>query len=105
MRGRRQKGRGKVKSGYSPRGVVWLQRGTGRNDSDNAGAAIRPVAWGASSVPGMGLIIGLLLLWLVLTVFGFVVKGLFWLAIIGIVLLLATVAYGFVKGLFKSASR
>ncbi|MEO5832273.1 MAG: hypothetical protein ABIR83_02750, partial [Nakamurella sp.] len=53
----------------------------------------------------MGLIIGLLLIWLVLTVLGFVIKGIFWLAVVGIVLLLATVAYGFVKGLFKSGTR
>lgn len=51
----------------------------------------------------MGLIIGLLVIWLVLTVLGFVIKGLFWLAVIGIVLLLATVVYGFVKGLFNKA--
>ena len=53
----------------------------------------------------MGIIIGLLILWLVFTFLGFLVKGLVWLAIIGIVLLVATVAYGFVKGLFKSSSR
>ncbi len=50
----------------------------------------------------MGLIIGLLILWLLFSVLGFVVKGLFWLAIIGLVLFVATIAYGFVKGLFKS---
>lgn len=49
---------------------------------------------------GMGLIVGLLILWLVLSVIGFVVKSLFWLAIIGLVLFLATLVYGFVKGLF-----
>jgi hypothetical protein len=42
----------------------------------------------------MGLIIGLLVLWLVLAVVGFVVKSLFWLAIVGIVLFLATAALG-----------
>ena len=36
----------------------------------------------------------LLVIWLVLAVLGFVIKGLFWLAVIGIVLFLATVAYG-----------
>ncbi|RDI63761.1 hypothetical protein [Nocardia pseudobrasiliensis] len=36
----------------------------------------------------------LLLIWLVLAVLGFVVKGLFWLAIIGIVLFLGTAAWG-----------
>lgn len=53
----------------------------------------------------MGIIIGLLVLWLLFTVLGFVIKGLVWLAIIGIVLVLATIAYGFVKGLFTKARR
>lgn len=39
----------------------------------------------------------LLVIWAVLAVLGFVVKGLFWLAIVGIVLFLATAAYGAVK--------
>ncbi|MET0191010.1 hypothetical protein EV383_3633 [Pseudonocardia sediminis] len=43
----------------------------------------------------------LLVIWLVLAVLGFVIKGLFWLAIIGIVLFLATAAYGAVKGRAK----
>jgi len=38
----------------------------------------------------MGLIIGLLVLWVVLAVIGFVVKSLFWLAIVGIILFVAT---------------
>jgi uncharacterized membrane protein len=42
----------------------------------------------------MGLIIGLLVLWVVLSVLGFVIHGLFWLAIIGIVLFVATGALG-----------
>jgi hypothetical protein len=46
----------------------------------------------------MGLIIGLLLLWVVLAVLGFVVKSLFWLAIVGIVLFLATGAFGAMRG-------
>ncbi|WP_181419837.1 hypothetical protein [Arthrobacter psychrolactophilus] len=40
----------------------------------------------------MGLIVGLLVIWLVLALLGFVVKGLLWLAIIGIVLFVATAA-------------
>lgn len=52
----------------------------------------------------MGIIVALLLIWLVITVLGFVIKGIFWLAVIGIVLFLATIAYGFVKGLFKSGT-
>ena len=37
----------------------------------------------------MGLIIGLLVLWVVLAVIGFTVKSLFWLAIVGIILFVA----------------
>ncbi|MEQ3549613.1 hypothetical protein WIS52_03930 [Pseudonocardia nematodicida] len=39
----------------------------------------------------------LLVVWLVLAVLGFVVKGLLWLAVIGIVLFVATAAWGAVK--------
>ncbi len=46
----------------------------------------------------MSLIIGLLLLWLVLVVVGFTVKALFWLAIIGIALFLATGVLGAIRG-------
>ena len=42
----------------------------------------------------MGLIVALLVLWVVLAVIGFVVKSLFWLAIIGIVLFIATGVFG-----------
>jgi len=42
----------------------------------------------------MGLIIVLLVLWLVFAVVGFVVKSLFWLAILGIVLFVATGVFG-----------
>lgn len=45
----------------------------------------------------MGLIIGLLLLWLVLIVIGFAVKALFWLAIMGIVFFLATGVFGAIR--------
>jgi uncharacterized protein YacL len=46
----------------------------------------------------MGLIIGLLVLWLVLVVVGFAVKALLWLAIIGIVLFLLTSVFGAIRG-------
>ncbi|MGB6161865.1 MAG: hypothetical protein WCF33_25500 [Pseudonocardiaceae bacterium] len=46
----------------------------------------------------MGLILGLLVLWLVLVVIGFAVKTLFWLAIVGIVLFLATGVAGALRG-------
>ncbi|CAN5314500.1 hypothetical protein BH11ACT4_BH11ACT4_23920 [soil metagenome] len=45
----------------------------------------------------IGLIIFLLVLWLALSVLGFAVKGLFWLAIIGIVLFLATGVIGLIR--------
>jgi hypothetical protein len=39
----------------------------------------------------------LLVVWVVLAVLGFVIKGLVWLAIVGIVLFVATAAFGWVK--------
>jgi LPXTG-motif cell wall-anchored protein len=45
----------------------------------------------------MPLILLLLVVWLVLAVLGFVIKGLIWLAIIGIVLFVATGAWGGVR--------
>jgi len=45
----------------------------------------------------MGLIIGLLVLWVVLAVVGFVVKSLFWLAIVAIVLFIATGIFGAIR--------
>lgn len=46
----------------------------------------------------MGLIIALLVLWLVLAVLGFVIKSLFWLAIVGLVLFVATGILGAIRG-------
>jgi hypothetical protein len=51
----------------------------------------------------MGLIIGLLVLWLVLAVLGFAVKSLFWLAVVGIVLFVATGIFGAIRR--RSATR
>ncbi|MEC3981996.1 hypothetical protein [Amycolatopsis sp. H20-H5] len=45
----------------------------------------------------MGLIIGLLLLWLVLAVLGFAIKSLFWLAIVALVLFVATGVFGAIR--------
>ena len=45
----------------------------------------------------LGIIALLLIVWVVLAVIGFVVKGLIWLAIIGIILFLATAVMGFVR--------
>jgi uncharacterized membrane protein len=39
----------------------------------------------------------LIVVWLAFTVLGFVIKGLFWLAVIGGVLFLGTAAYGAIK--------
>ena len=43
------------------------------------------------------LLVVLLVVWIALAVIGFVVKGLFWLAVVGIVLFLATSVWGFVQ--------
>ncbi|WP_166354689.1 hypothetical protein [Phytoactinopolyspora limicola] len=52
----------------------------------------------------MWTLIGLLLLvWLALSIIGFVIKGLVWLAIIGIVFFAATALFGWGKG--KDQSR
>ncbi|MCU1629790.1 MAG: cell wall anchor protein [Pseudonocardia sp.] len=45
----------------------------------------------------MGLIVGLLVLWLIVAIIGFTVKSLLWLAIIGIVLFVATGIVGAVR--------
>ncbi|MFF1255188.1 hypothetical protein ACFVYC_22175 [Pseudarthrobacter sp. NPDC058329] len=45
----------------------------------------------------MGLIITLLVIWLVLSVLGFVIEGLLWLATIGLILLAATAVWGWLK--------
>ncbi len=45
----------------------------------------------------LALILVALVIWLVLAVLGIVIHGLFWLAIIGIVLFLATAVFGGVK--------
>jgi hypothetical protein len=45
----------------------------------------------------MGLIIALLVIWLALVIVGFAIKALLWLAIVGIVLFLATGIYGAIR--------
>ncbi|MEV6639309.1 hypothetical protein [Amycolatopsis sp. NPDC051371] len=45
----------------------------------------------------MGILIGLLVVWAILAVLGIVIKGLFWLIIVGAVLFVATAVIGFVK--------
>jgi len=43
------------------------------------------------------LIVTLLIIWLVFAVLGFVIKGLLWLAVIGIILFAATAVFGYMK--------
>lgn len=63
----------------------------------NAGPMDGPIeSWGPRVGP-MGIIIGLLVIWLILSIVGFVVKGLLWLAIIGLVLFVATGVWGWLK--------
>lgn len=50
-----------------------------------------------SVIPMIGLLVSLLILWIALSVLGFAVKGLFWLAVIGIVLFLATGVFGLIR--------
>ncbi len=45
----------------------------------------------------IGIIIGLLILWIVLCILGFVIKGLLWLAILGLVLFVITAIVGFIR--------
>lgn len=44
------------------------------------------------------IIVTLLVIWLVVAVLGAVIEGLFWLTVVGIVLLVATGVYGWAKG-------
>lgn len=53
----------------------------------------------------MGLLIGLLVVWVALMVLGTVIKGLFWLIIVGAVLFVATGVIGIVKRGALSARR
>lgn len=45
----------------------------------------------------MGLIIGLLVIWLILTLLGVFIKGLVWLVWIGVILFVVTAAVGFIR--------
>ncbi len=45
----------------------------------------------------VGVIIALLVIWAVLAILGFIIEGLFWLAVIGLVLFLATIVWGWFK--------
>lgn len=45
----------------------------------------------------VGLIVGLLVIWLILAVLGLVIKGLFWLFVVGAVLFVITAIIGWVR--------
>lgn len=45
----------------------------------------------------VGFIVLLLVIWIVLAILGVVIKGLLWLAVIGIVLFLGTAAIGWIR--------
>jgi LPXTG-motif cell wall-anchored protein len=45
----------------------------------------------------MALIVILLIIWLVLVVLGAVLEGLFWLTVVGVVLVIGTAAYAWMK--------
>ena len=66
-----------------------------RFDRVPSGYALSTSSVGAGGT--MGLIIGLLVLWVVLAVVGFVVKSLLWLAIVAIVLFIATGIFGAIR--------
>ncbi|MHA6670152.1 hypothetical protein ACX3O0_14930 [Homoserinimonas sp. A447] len=44
------------------------------------------------------IIVILLIIWLAVSVLGFVIEGLFWLAVFGIILFIATAIVGWVRG-------
>ncbi|MDR7233047.1 hypothetical protein [Agrococcus sp. BE272] len=45
----------------------------------------------------IGFLIALLVIWAILAILGFVIEGLFWLAVLGLVLFVATAAWGWIK--------
>lgn len=49
------------------------------------------------------IIVILLVLWAILSVVGFVFKGLLWLAVIGIILFVGTVVFGMIKSRSKKS--
>lgn len=53
----------------------------------------------------MKTVIVLLAIWLILSIVGFAIQGLIWLGIIGIVLFLATLAFGIVRRVANKAKR
>jgi hypothetical protein len=45
----------------------------------------------------LGVVIVLLIIWAVLAVLGFAIKGLLWLAILGLILFVATLVFGYIR--------
>ena len=45
----------------------------------------------------IGFLVLLLIIWVALVVIGAVIKGLFWLAVVGVVLFLVTAAFGWMR--------
>lgn len=75
-------------------------RSCGASRRDSFTAPARPIAdvdGGSTVDPMIGLIVILLIVWLVLAVLGFVIKGLLWLAIAGIILFVITILFGYIR--------
>ena len=66
-----------------------------RSKTGHVASFVRDMAGYVSDMGG--LIVALLVIWLVLTVLGLVLKGLFWLAVIGAILFVVTAVMGFVR--------
>lgn len=45
----------------------------------------------------IGIVIVLLIVWAIISIAGFLIEGLFWLAVIGIILFVATAIWGWLK--------
>lgn len=58
-----------------------------------------PFGWEPSGngIQMVGLVVGLLVIWLILAVLGLVIKGLFWLFVVGAVLFVVTAIVGWAR--------
>lgn len=45
----------------------------------------------------IGFVVALLVIWIVLAVLGFAIKGLLWLAILALILFVATAVFGYIR--------
>jgi len=64
------------------------------SQTTNPGLVSRPGGYSGAMV---GLIVTLLVIWLILAVLGLVLKGLFWLFVIGAILFVLTGVFGFFR--------